>query len=67
MDFEAKIKLDTTEYSILWDVEDKISIPSELTAALSSEEMIRLVVGLRTLKLWMDEPDKKKIVLLRNG
>jgi hypothetical protein len=67
MDFEAKIKLGATEYSVFWDADGKISISADLTAVLSSEEMIRLVVGLRTLKLWMDAPDKKKITLLRNG
>lgn len=67
MNYEAKIRLGATEHLITWDTDDKISIPSELTTALTSEEMIRLIVGLRALKFWMDTATKKKIVLLRNG
>lgn len=64
--FEAKIKIDGTEYSIFWDFEDKISIPLALTAVLTSEEMIQLVTALRALKFWMSDPSKKKIVMDRD-
>lgn len=64
--FEAKIKIDSVLYSVTWDVDDKITIPSELTTVLSSEEMIQLIIALRSIKLWMDVPVKKKIVMDRD-
>jgi hypothetical protein len=64
--FGAKIKIDSILYSVTWDVDDKITIPSELTAVLSSEEMIQLIIALRSIKLWMDVSVKKKIVMDRD-
>lgn len=64
--YEAKIKLNETVHSVTWDIDDKISIPDELTAALTSEEMIQLIIALRALKFWMDNSSKKTITIERD-
>lgn len=63
--YEAKIKISDTVYTINWDASDKVSIPAELEAVITSPELIRILTAFRSLRLWMDSDAKQEIRITR--
>jgi len=64
--YEAIIKIDSVEYVISWDSSNKISIPADLEAVTTADELIRLLNALHAVRNWLDTAIKKKISMKRD-
>lgn len=65
--FQAKVKISDTIYTLDWDANDKLTIPSEFEAVVTSQELVRILTVFHSMRLWMDSDAKQEIRMTRTA